>query len=87
MRQRRPDLPIPEALDLAVMKCLKKRLNERPRSAAELEASLVAVPLDGLPRAYQVSTGRRAPANRPSNDPNARTEPGLAGAAAVEKGR
>src|SRR6202020_1491877 len=30
MRQRRPELAIPEQLDLAVMKCLKKRLNERP---------------------------------------------------------
>ena len=40
MRQRRPDLPIPEALDLAVMKCLKKRLNERPqeRRAARADA-------------------------------------------------
>jgi serine/threonine-protein kinase len=87
MRTRRPDLPIPEALDLAVMKCLKKRLNERPRSAAELESLLAAVPLDGLPRSYPAGTGRRPPANRTSNDPNARTEPGLAGAKFIEKTR
>lgn len=85
MRVRRPDLPIPETLNLAVMKCLKKRLNERPRSASELEALLLAVPLDGLPKSYPAGTGRRATAIRPSNDPDARTEPGLAGAKAVEK--
>jgi eukaryotic-like serine/threonine-protein kinase len=85
MRLRRPDLPIPETLDLAVMKCLKKRLNERPRSAAELEALLLAVPLDGLPKSYPAGTGRRAAAIRPSNDPDARTEPGLVGAKTVEK--
>jgi len=85
MRLRRPELPIPEALDLAVMKCLKKRLNERPRSALELEALLLAVPLDGLPKSYPAGTGRRVAATRLSNDPDARTEPGLAGAKAVEK--
>ena len=87
MRLRRPDLPIPEALDLAVMKCLKKRLNERPRSAAELESLLVAVPLEGLPRSYPAGTGRRPPANRTATDPDARTEPGLAGARVIEKTR
>jgi serine/threonine-protein kinase len=88
MRQRRSDLPIPEALDLAVMKCLKKRLNERPRSAAELEQLLAAVPLEGLPKSYPPGTSRRAPASKkPVNDANARTMPGLTGAApdAVDK--
>jgi serine/threonine-protein kinase len=85
MRQRRPDLPIPEALDLAIMKCLKKRLNERPRSAAELEGLLAAVPLDALPKSYPAGTGRRALSSRQSNDPHARTEPGIAGAEAAEK--
>jgi hypothetical protein len=61
MRQRRPDLPIPELLDQAVMKCLKKRLNERPRSAAQLEQMLLAVPAEGLPMAYPPGTSRRAP--------------------------
>jgi serine/threonine-protein kinase len=61
MRARRPDLPIPEELDLAVMKCLKKRLNDRPKNATELEELLAAVPLEGLPRTYPPGTNRRAP--------------------------
>ena len=82
MRQRRADLPIPEELDFAIMKCLKKRLNERPKSAAELEQLLAAVPLEGLPKAYPPGTSRRAAssAKKPANDPNARTIPGMSGA-------
>ncbi len=89
MRLRRPDLPIPEALDAAVMKCLKKRLNERPRSAAELEQLLAAVPREGLPTSYPPGTSRRAPSNKkPVNDPNARTMPGMTGVSpeAADKG-
>ncbi len=52
MRQRRPDLDIPEQLDQVVMKCLKKRINDRPKSAEELEAMLAAIPLEGLPTSY-----------------------------------
>jgi len=62
MRQRRPDLPIPEALDLAVMKCLKKRINERPRSASQLEQMLSVVPLEGVPMSYPPGMTRRAAA-------------------------
>ncbi len=80
MRHRRPDLPIPEALDAAVMKCLKKRLNERPKNAAELEQLLAAVPLEGLPKSYPPGVHRRTANGRKAlNDPNARTVPGLAG--------
>ena len=81
MRQRRPDLPIPESLDIAVMKCLKKRLNERPRSAAALEQLLAAVPLEGLPRSYPPGA-RKASSSRNEhiNDPSARTIAGLVGA-------
>jgi serine/threonine-protein kinase len=83
MRQRRPDLPIPELLDIAVMKCLKKRLNERPRSAAALEQLLAAVPLEGLPRSYPPGA-RKQPSPQPQrqqvNDPSARTMAGLASA-------
>ena len=61
MRMRRPDLPIPEELDAAVMRCLKKRMNERPKSALELEQMLAAIPLEGLPTAYPPGTSRRAP--------------------------
>jgi hypothetical protein len=64
MRVRRPDLPIPEALDQAVMKCLKKRLNERPKSAAQLEQLLLAVPSEGLAMTYPPGTSRRAPVIR-----------------------
>jgi serine/threonine-protein kinase len=76
MRARRADLPIPEALDAAVMKCLKKRINERPKSAAEFEQLLAAVPLDGLPRSYPPGVMARSglPAARaPVHDPNAGT--------------
>jgi len=81
MRQRRPDLDIPEQLDQAVMKCLKKRLNERPKSAAELEQLLAAIPLEGLMKAYPPGTSRRAPgAKKPAAEGNARTMPGMTGA-------
>ncbi len=66
MRIRRPDLPIPEELDAAVMKCLKKRMQERPKSATELEQLLAAIPLDGLPTAYPPGTSRRAPPPAPA---------------------
>jgi eukaryotic-like serine/threonine-protein kinase len=61
MRRRRPDLPIPEALDQAVMKCLKKRINERPKGAAQLEQLLSMVPMEGLAMSYPPGTSRRAP--------------------------
>jgi serine/threonine-protein kinase len=61
MRIRRPDLPIPEALDVAVMTCLRKRLQDRPRSASDLEHMLQAIPCDGLPTLYPPGLSRRAP--------------------------
>jgi eukaryotic-like serine/threonine-protein kinase len=61
MRVRRPDLPIPEALDRAVMMCLKKRVGDRPRSAEELGAMLQEIPCDGLPTSYPPGVGRRPP--------------------------
>jgi serine/threonine-protein kinase len=86
MRARRPDLPIPEELDFAIMKCLKKRLNERPKSAAELEQLLAAVHLGGLPKSYPPGTSRRAPTTkRHGLEANARTVPGLAGADPANK--
>jgi serine/threonine-protein kinase len=78
MRQRRPDLPIPEALDLAVSKCLKKRLNERPKSSAELGQLLEAVPLQGLPKSYPPGTGRRAtPGTKRTGEVSPPTTPGF----------
>jgi serine/threonine-protein kinase len=60
MRQRRPDLDVPEQLDQVVMKCLKKRINDRPKSAEELEAMLLAIPLEGLPINYPTRPKRTA---------------------------
>jgi serine/threonine protein kinase len=59
MRERRPDLGIPETLDAVVMKCLKKRVGERPKSASELEQMLGSVGIAGLPLTYPSGTGRR----------------------------
>jgi eukaryotic-like serine/threonine-protein kinase len=58
MRSRRPDLPLPEALDDAIMACLRKRIAERPRDARELERLLRNIPLDGLPRVYAQPVAR-----------------------------
>lgn len=74
MRQRRPDLDIPEALDQVVMKCLKKRINDRPKSAEELEAMLLAIPLDGLPTSYD----RRPKRSKPASTEDSGTIPALA---------
>jgi serine/threonine-protein kinase len=74
MRQRRPDLDIPDALDQVVMKCLKKRIADRPKSAEELEQMLAAIPLEGLPTSY-ATRPRRAPPP-PSSDSG--TVPALA---------
>ncbi len=72
MRNRRPDLGIPESLDYAIVRCLKKRATERPKSAAELEVLLTGVPREGLPLSYPPGTNRRAPANKAFESPNAR---------------
>jgi serine/threonine-protein kinase len=69
MRQRRPDLDLPEELDLVVMKCLKKRIGDRPKSAEDLEAMLAAISLDGLPTSYSPRprrSGARSPAKEDS---------------------
>lgn len=58
MNQRRPDLEIPEALDLVVMKTLRKHVEERPKSAAELERMLAAIPTDDLLRSYPPGTAK-----------------------------
>jgi eukaryotic-like serine/threonine-protein kinase len=61
MRDKRPDLPIPEALDFAVMRCLEKRADARPESAATLAELLSAIPLAGLPTSYPPSMARKRP--------------------------
>lgn len=87
MRIKRPDLPIPEELDAVVMKCLKKRMQERPKSAAELEQMLAAIPLEGLPTAYPPGTSRRAPSQPKAAGPgaDAHTLPALASVPPAEK--
>jgi serine/threonine-protein kinase len=60
MRQRRPDLPIPAELDLAVMTCLKKRIAERPKDAKELDRMFAAISLEGLPTSYPPGVPRLA---------------------------
>src|ERR1019366_2510284 len=47
---------------LGVMMCLKKRINERPRSASQLEQMLSVVPLEGVPMSYPPGMTRRAAA-------------------------
>jgi eukaryotic-like serine/threonine-protein kinase len=59
LRAARPDLDIPEALDAAVMLCLRKRAAERPSSAKELERILSQVPSEGLLREYPASLTRQ----------------------------
>jgi hypothetical protein len=66
LRQRRPDLDIPEALDQVVMKTLRKHVDDRPRNAAELEGLLSAIPTEHLARSYPPGTARV------SNYPSAR---------------
>jgi serine/threonine-protein kinase len=66
MRQRRHDLPIPEALDAIVMRCLKKRVNDRPKNALEVQQLLEAIPLEGLPLGYPSTVARRAPPPAPA---------------------
>jgi hypothetical protein len=61
LRARRPDLPIPVELDAAVMRCLRKRMSDRPASATELVQMLEEVPLQGLPVAYPPDVSRRPP--------------------------
>jgi serine/threonine-protein kinase len=68
MRQRRPDLDIPDALDQVVMKCLKKRIGDRPKSAEELEAMLAAIPTADLPVSYDRRLNRGRPALHESSE-------------------
>ena len=58
----------PEALDLVVMKCLKKRIVDRPKSAEELEAMLAAIPAEGLPLSYD-RRPKRGALPPPSEEP------------------
>jgi serine/threonine-protein kinase len=52
MRVRRPDLPIPAELDVAVMTCLRKKIPDRPHDARELERMLNAIDTTDLITSY-----------------------------------
>jgi serine/threonine-protein kinase len=73
LRARRPDLPIPAELDAAVMRCLRKRMADRPASAGELEQMLAAIPREGLPKVYPPEVSRRAPRAAAKTVPAMRT--------------
>lgn len=64
LKARRPDLPIPDALDRAIMLCLEKKVGARPRSADELGEMLQAIPLEGLPTSYPAGMGRKRKSTR-----------------------
>ena len=68
MRERRPDLPIPEELDRVVMRCLKKKMSDRYRSAFELAEALEQIPRDKLAMQYPPGTSRHAPLPKPQNE-------------------
>jgi serine/threonine protein kinase len=79
MRERRPDLPIPEELDAAVMRCLKKRMSDRFKSANDLAEALEAIPRDNLLKQYPPGTSKHAPVPAPSaQNANAETLQGIA---------
>ncbi len=64
LRERRPDLDLPEELDRIVMACLKKRAAERPESAQHLERLLAEVPPQNLALEYPPDTPRTSRAAR-----------------------
>ncbi len=74
MRTKRADLDIPEALDLIVMKCLKKKIVDRPKTAAEVEEALAAIPLESLPMNYPP---RRRISQMPKPPINSETLPNM----------
>ena len=56
LRDRRPDLEIPEALDRAIMKTLRNRSSSARRARLELEHMLSAIPTQTLLRSYPPGT-------------------------------
>jgi eukaryotic-like serine/threonine-protein kinase len=61
MRERRPDLDIPAELDAVVLKCLSKRLDDRPSGARAVERQLAQISPERLLFEYPAGTSRRAP--------------------------
>jgi eukaryotic-like serine/threonine-protein kinase len=58
-RAFRPDLPIPQALDEAILMCLEKRIVDRPKSARYLEEWLLRIPTEGMEDRYPAGQGQK----------------------------
>jgi eukaryotic-like serine/threonine-protein kinase len=58
-RTFRPDLPIPQELDEAILMCLEKRITDRPKSARYLEELLARINTEGLPERYPAGQGTK----------------------------
>jgi eukaryotic-like serine/threonine-protein kinase len=65
MRERRPDLGIPEELDRIVLACLAKRAGQRPTNAVELETRLSQIPAERPIVAVSGRTGSTGRFNAP----------------------
>ncbi|MBX3182970.1 MAG: serine/threonine protein kinase [Polyangiaceae bacterium] len=70
MRERYPSLRIPEALDQAVMRCLRKRAAERPANARELQDLLKQVPEQRSERPIDSDLGDPGSGAPSSSDPD-----------------
>ena len=72
MRERRPELGIPEELDRIVLSCLAKRAGQRPTNASELEGRLSQLPMERPIVSVGGRTGRFNVSRQPndsSSDP------------------
>ena len=58
MRERKPELQIPEELDRIVLSCLAKRAGQRPTNARELESRLGQLPSERPIVSVSARTGR-----------------------------
>ncbi len=58
MRERKPELQIPEELDRIVLSCLAKRAGQRPTNARELESRLAQIPSERPIVSVSPRTGR-----------------------------
>lgn len=57
----RPDLAIPPELDAAIMRCLRKKMSDRPETAGQLGQMLESISLEGLPLRYGPEVNRKGP--------------------------
>lgn len=71
MRERKPELMIPEELDRIVLSCLAKRAGQRPTNATELETRLAQLPQERPIVSVTARSGRMnaVPQSDSSSDP------------------